>query len=175
VDRRIQDSEWRQNGSNRIYANAVGSDLVGWERACGGREQIGKPTHYTLLETANHSWQQASGVSPERRLLKVDLGAMRSEFALEEHMILEILRFRSGRGTPGATLPMTSYGKSLAFNDLGISEIFKKTTQNPRMSSPPFNSAQRIFCLRMTAFWKRRVALSFLAGEEQTLSELPLI
>ena len=44
------------------------------------------------------------GVNSEGRLLKTVLGSIRGDFALEEHMILEILRFRFGRGTPGAAL-----------------------------------------------------------------------
>jgi len=40
-------------------------------------------------------------------LLKIGLGSTRTEFMLEEHMILEALRLRFGRGTPGAALRVT--------------------------------------------------------------------
>ena len=43
------------------------------------------------------------------RLLKAVLRSMSIELALEEHMIFEILRLRSGRGTPGALLRMTEH------------------------------------------------------------------
>jgi hypothetical protein len=52
------------------------------------------------------------GVCIEWRLLETGLGSTRTEIILEEHMIFEALRLRSGRGTPGAALPkMTAFSR----------------------------------------------------------------
>jgi len=44
-------------------------------------------------------------------------GSFCRKCALEEHMLLEVLRFRFGRGTPGAALRMTAFFGRLTRSD----------------------------------------------------------
>jgi len=87
-----------------VHLEGKGSVLNG--ATIGGISDIGRSSKSVWGHVSIFDIFEVMGQS--RMTLKATLRSISIELALEEHMIFEILRFRSGRGTPGAALRMTT-------------------------------------------------------------------